>query len=241
MNTPIDVVLPAHNEGESIGLTLTEFYQVVATEQGYPIRFIVCEDGSKDNTVEVIQETAKTLPVLLISENFRKGYSRAVIDGFKASTAPLVGFIDSDGQCDPKDFAALYKEMMATDCDLVIGYRNPRKDHWIRILMSSLFGMVYRFYFNVGLRDPSCPYLIIKRESLLRVLDGNLGILKQGFWWEFVARVFRRGYSILELPVQHRDRIAGVTQVYKLSKLPGIGYRHFLGLFKIWAQTRTRS
>jgi len=233
MNTPIDVVLPAHNEGESIGLTLTEFYQVVATEQGYPIRFIVCEDGSKDNTVEVIQETAKTLPVLLISENFRKGYSRAVIDGFKASTAPLVGFIDSDGQCDPKDFAALYKEMMATDCDLVIGYRNPRKDHWIRILMSSLFGMVYRFYFNVGLRDPSCPYLIIKRESLLRVLDGNLGILKQGFWWEFFARARARKLTIAQVPVTHRVRTAGETVVYRPTKVPRIAYEHLLGLAKL--------
>jgi len=233
MNTNIDLVLPAHNEGESIGLTLKEFYQIATVEQGYSIRFIVCEDGSKDNTVEVIQETAKSVPVLLISENFRKGYSRAVIDGFKASTAPLVGFIDSDGQCDPKDFASLYQEMMRKDCDLVVGYRNPRKDHWMRLLMSGAFNQVYKIYFNVGLKDPSCPYLLIKREALMRVLDGNVGILKQGFWWEFFARARARKLSICQVPVTHRIRTAGETVVYLPTKVPGIAYEHLLGLAKL--------
>jgi len=233
MNIAIDVVLPVHNEGESIGLTLKEFYQVVATEQDYSIRFIVCEDGSKDNTVEAIRETAKTLPVVLISENIRKGYSRAVIDGLRASAHPLVSVIDSDGQYDPKDFAALYKEMMEKDCDLVIGYRNPRKDHWLRLLMSALFNQAYQLYFNVGLKDPSCPYLIIKREALLRVLDGNVGIFKQGFWWEFFARAQARKLSICQVPVTHRVRTAGETVVYRPTKVPGIAWEHLRGLAKL--------
>ena len=233
MNITIDVVLPAHNEGESIGLTLREFYRVVASEQRYSIRFIVCEDGSKDNTVEAIRETAKTLPVHLISENFRKGYSRAVIDGLKASTNPLVSFIDSDGQYDPKDFVALYKEMREKDCDLVVGYRNPRKDHWIRLTMSALFNEVYKLYFDVRLRDPSCPYLIIKREALLRVLDGDVGILKQGFWWEFFARARARKLSICQVPVTHRVRTAGGTVVYRPTKVPAIAWEHLCGLAKL--------
>ncbi len=61
--------------------------------------------------------------------------------------------------------------------------------------------------------------------------------MKQGFWWEFVARVHRGGYSIVEIPVVHRLRAAGVTQVYKASKMPGIFFRHFTALFKIAAQT----
>ena len=230
MSTTIDVVLPAHNEGASIGLTLSEFYKVVAGEQGHSIRFIVCEDGSEDNTVEVIRDTAKTLPVLLISENFRKGYSRAVIDGLKASTNPLVSFIDSDGQCDPKDFNALYDKLQETGCDLVVGYRNPRKDHWIRLLMSFCFQQVYKLYFQIDLKDPSCPYFIIKREALLRVLDGNLGILKQGFWWEFFARARAKKLTISQVPITHRVRTAGQTVVYRPTKVPGIAWAHIRGL-----------
>ena len=235
---PIDVVLPVHNEAESIGGTLREFYQVAAVEGKIPIRFVVCEDGSRDNTVEVLEGLAASLPIHLISGAARKGYSRAVLDGFRAATAGLVGFIDSDGQCDPRDFAAFVAAQETGEYDLVFGYRNPRRDHWIRKLMSHSFGLVYRCFFSIPVRDPSCPFLLIRQEALQRVLRGNPGLLKQGFWWEFIARCAAAGLRTRQLPVAHRARSAGTTQVYKPSKVPRIAYEHILGLFKLKRELR---
>jgi glycosyltransferase involved in cell wall biosynthesis len=228
---PLDVVLPAHNEGGSIGETLTEFYEVAANKHGQKIRFIVAEDGSKDNTVEVVQKVAETIPLKLISEPIRKGYSRAVIDGFRATEAPLVGFIDSDGQCDPEDLPKLLELM--PDHDMVIGYRNPRSDHWIRLAMSGAFKVVYNVLFKIPFKDPSCPYLVIRRDALMKVLDGNVGILKQGFWWEFLARAVANRLRIAEVPVRHRVRASGTTQVYKPTKVPRIAAEHLVGLVKL--------
>jgi hypothetical protein len=81
--------------------------------------------------------------------------------------------------------------------------------------------------------------VLICRPSLLKLLSGKVGILKQGFWWEFVARAHRRGYKIVELPVHHRLRTAGVTQVYSWQKMPGIFLRHVAAIFRIWSETRT--
>ena len=233
MDSSIDIVLPVHNEAESIGSTLTEFHRVVSSENRIPIRFIVCEDGSRDNTVEVLQQLCQELPILLLTEKGRKGYSRAVIDGFKASTSDLVGFIDSDGQCDPVDFRAFVEAHQTGDYDLVFGYRNPRQDHPVRILMSNLFGLVYRSIFSIPLRDPSCPFLLVRQDALREILRGNLGILKQGFWWEFVARSVGAGLRIKEIPVKHRVRSAGQTQVYLPTKVPRIAYEHLKGLFQL--------
>lgn len=123
--TPIDIILPAHNEESTIGGTLRDFYRVVTEGQQIPIRFIVCEDGSRDNTVAVVQALSREIPIHLISEPMRKGYSKAVVDGLRASTSPVVGFIDSDGQCDPNDFARLLQTFRQKDCDpLVAG--SPR-------------------------------------------------------------------------------------------------------------------
>jgi glycosyltransferase involved in cell wall biosynthesis len=229
----IDLILPAHNEEQTIGGTLQEFYDVVTVGQNIPVRFIVCEDGSKDNTVEVIQALAEKVPILLISEPIRKGYSRAVIDGLRASTSSVVGFIDSDGQCDPHDFTRLCQKFTETDCDLLMGYRNPRRDHWIRLVMSSLFKSVYHLYFRPGLRDPSCPYLLIKRAALEKILNGQLGILKQGFWWEFVARAHALKLHIEQIGVTHRIRSGGTTQVYRPAKVPGIAWAHLRGLSRL--------
>jgi glycosyltransferase involved in cell wall biosynthesis len=231
-STTIDVVLPVHNEGASIATTLREFHRVVMLEGAQPIRFVVCEDGSSDDTVPVLQDLAKELPLKLISDPERKGYSRAVIDGFRGTTSDWIGFIDSDGQCDPADMlrlAALRKE----GADLIMGWRNPRSDPWIRKAMSSAFKAVYRLFFRVPVRDPSCPYLLINRAGLEKILSGNVGVLKQGFWWEFLARAAAANLRILETPVRHRARIAGVTQVYRPTKVPRIAAEHLIGLYHL--------
>lgn len=230
---PIDVVLPVHNEGGSIAQTLEEFHRVVAEKSGVSIRFVICEDGSRDNTVAAIKTASERLPIELLTSPERKGYSRAVIDGLRATKSPLVSFIDSDGQCDPHDFQRLLDELTRTGSDLVVGYRAPRRDHWSRLLMSSLFRQAYQLYFRVGLKDPSCPYLIIRREALERVLDGNVGILKQGFWWEFYARARAKKLRIRQVPVRHRTRAAGTSVVYRPGTIPGIAWAHLRGLARL--------
>lgn len=227
----IDIVLPVHNEGASIATTLREFHRVVMLEGGQPIRFVVCEDGSSDDTVPVLQTLAAELPLKLISDPVRKGYSRAVIDGFRAATSEWVGFIDSDGQCDPADFFAL--SALREGHDLVMGWRRPRSDPWVRKAMSGAFKAVYRLFFNVPVHDPSCPYLLINRGGLEKILLGNVGILKQGFWWEFLARAVAMYLRIVEVPVRHRARASGMTQVYRPAKVPRIALEHLLGLYHL--------
>ena len=227
----IDIVSPVHNEGASIAATLREFHQVVMVEGGQSIRFVICEDGSSDNSVAVLRELSATLPLHLITGPERKGYSRAVIDGFRATTSELVGFIDSDGQCDPHDFLRLLA--LSKPGDLIIGYRNPRSDHWIRLLFSGAFKVVYRMLFSVPARDPSCPYLLIERRGLEKILAGRVGILRQGFWWEFMARAVASGLRIVETPVKHRARASGTTQVYRPTKVPRIAVEHIVGLFRL--------
>jgi glycosyltransferase involved in cell wall biosynthesis len=230
-NETIDVVLPAHNEGASIGATLRDFYRKVMVESKIPIRFVVCEDGSSDDTVPVLHKIAEEVPVKLISHPVRKGYSRAVIDGMRASDSEWVAFIDSDGQCDPGDFAKLVA--LRNGADLVMGWRNPRSDVLVRKLMSGAFGLVYRALFDVRVRDPSCPYLLVRRSALQKILAGNVGILKQGFWWEFVARASALRLRIVQTPVRHLVRKSGMTQVYRPTKVPRIAAEHLLGLWKL--------
>ena len=230
----LQILLPVHNEGESIEAIVTEMHQIISPI--VPFEFIICEDGSKDNTKEVLRKLAATFPMRLILSDERKGYSRAVVDGMIESDAPYLLCLDSDGQCDPKDFAPVWK--LRDSFDLVMGWRVNRADNPMRRMMSRTFYGIYQAFFHTPVHDPSCPYLLMKRPVVERIAK-EMGQMQQGFWWEFVARVHRRGYTIKELPVNHRTRYAGTTQVYKLNRLPGIGYRHFLALFTIWRQTRS--
>jgi len=228
----VEILLPVHNEAESIEGTIREIYECLSTN--YRVGFIICEDGSRDNTQEILTRLAAELPMRLNLSKGRKGYSRAVCEGMQMLQADYLLCLDSDGQCDPRDFAQFWNSRR--EADVVVGWRTDRADTFTRKLFSRFFYLIYQSVFHTPVHDPSCPYVLIPKAVATRI-SGELGAMKQGFWWEFVARVYRRGYSIKELPVHHRLRTAGVTQVYKWTKMPGIFFEHVAAIFRIKGET----
>jgi glycosyltransferase involved in cell wall biosynthesis len=229
----VEVLLPVHNEGESIAATLREIYAEVAPTAN--AGFIICEDGSRDNSKQVLRNLAGELPLRLNLSDARKGYSKAMREGMAMTEADYLLCVDSDGQCDPRDFARFWEDRALAD--VVIGWRVRRADTAIRRIFSRIFYMLYQSVFSTPVHDPSCPFVLFRRE-VAHKLSAELGDMREGFWWEFVARAHRHGYTIRELPVNHRLRSSGVTQVYRWHKMPGIFIRHVAALFKIRAETR---
>ncbi len=224
------IVTAVHNEEAIIKRTLTAIHQAFQ-ENGIAASFIVCEDGSTDNTVPEIVRAQKKLPLKLISSAKRKGYSRAVLDGLRAAKAPYVAYIDSDGQYFPEDLVRLYRARQSAD--LVIGYRHSRKDPVHRLMMSRLFGFAYRTLTHTKLKDPSSPCLVISQAALNLVLRQPLGLMEQGLWWEFYAYATRQPITWRELPINHRPRAVGQTSIYRPSKVPALALRHLSALIKV--------
>jgi dolichol-phosphate mannosyltransferase len=229
----LQVLLPIHNEAASIAATVREIFEAVSL-LARP-EFLLCEDGSKDNTKQILRELVKEVPARLLLSDDRKGYARAVRDGMLEMEAPYLLCLDSDGQCDPQDFRKFWENR--NSADVLIGWRVQRADTLLRRAMSRTFFLVWKCLYHVQIHDPSCP-LVLARKEVIHDIAAGMGAMPEGFWWEFSARVSRLGYTIQEFPVHHRRRAAGVTQVYRLRKLPGIGYRHFLALFRIFRETR---
>jgi len=228
----LEVLLPVHNEAESIEGTIREIYTELSKKVN--VGFIICEDGSKDNTQEILRRLANELPMRLNLSKGRKGYSQAVREGMQMLESDYLLCLDSDGQCDPKDFWEFWA--VREEADVVLGWRKDRADTLTRRTFSGFFYLLYQAVLRIPVHDPSCPYVLIKKSVALR-LCGELGAMKEGFWWEFVARVHRGGYTIKELPVHHRLRTAGVTQVYHWRKMPTIFFRHVAAIFRIRAET----
>ena len=229
----LDIVLPVHNEGDTIEATLREWFAELSPRIAFT--FIVCEDGSTDETKAVLRACVQDLPLILRLGEERTGYSAAVIAGLRASRAPYVLAVDSDGQCDPADFWEFW--LRRDEFDVIIGRRNVRADPWFRRVMSAAFKVWDRTLLGVPVADPSCPYVLARRATLDRLIP-ELGVLDPGVWWEFTARAYRKGLSLLEVQIHHRRRRSGATQVFKWRKMPGIGLAHAVGLLKIWRQTR---
>jgi glycosyltransferase involved in cell wall biosynthesis len=213
----VEVLLPVHNEGRSIETTIRGIYTELSPLLN--VSFVVCEDGSNDNSKEVLRRLARELPMRLNLSDARKGYSGAMREGMGMLEAEFLLCLDSDGQCDPKDFASFWQQRGTAD--VLIGWRTNRKDPLIRLIFSKFFYFLYQSVFSTPIHDPSCPYVLV-RKVVAQTLARELGEMEEGFWWEFVARAHRHGFTIRELPINHRLRSAGVTQVYKWCKMPGI-------------------
>ena len=230
----LEVLLPVHNEAEIIELVMREIYNEISPNVA--MQFIVCEDGSTDNIKDVLARLQNELPMKLIVETKRKGYSRAVREGMQALTAPYLLCLDADGQCNPADFWNFWKNRDSHD--VILGWRVHRTDATWRRFLSRTFYFLWQFFYDVPVHDPSCPY-VLARKTVIDHICPQMAEMEQGFWWEFVARVHRCDFSILEVPVRHRHRATGTTRVYRFLKLPLIGCRHVRALFRIWSQTRS--
>jgi glycosyltransferase involved in cell wall biosynthesis len=231
MKKGITLIIPAHNEGDGIFETISEIDFHVKNFD--PFYIFVSEDGSSDNTrTEVLKAQKSNLfsKVILSSPSDRLGYSRAVQRGIRECETELICFMDADGQCDPKDLAALIRNL--PENGIVVGYRNPRVDGFNRIIYSKLFGIVFRLLGGPKRKDPSSPF-VIARTSEIRIFAKVAWHLSFGFWWEFQWRAQSLGLEVKEIPVNHRVRSAGITQVYTVKKLPRIIRTHLFGLWAL--------
>lgn len=230
----LDIVIPVHNEADTIELTLRELHAKVA--QKIPSRIIVAEDGSTDGTKRILRRLSLDLPLELILSDKRKGYMKGVKDGLKQTSCKTVFFMDSDGQYIPSDFWKLYAVM--DKFDMIVGRKMQRKDSFHRIVMSCVFNQMIRFLFRVSIHDADTGFRLIHKDVIKDVLEDSV-ILPYSFWAEFTIRASIKGYRIGEVPIVHRNRLTGVTRLYSIRKLPRIILMQLVGLFKLFAELNT--
>jgi glycosyltransferase involved in cell wall biosynthesis len=225
----LSIIFPAYNEAGSIDKVLREWIGELE-KLNLKYQVIVCEDGSSDGTDKILRSLQRELKFTLNQKSKRRGYGEALIGGIKEAEHDLVLCVDSDGQCSPKDLKKFIREI--DTAEVLVGWRKRRADVLSRIIYSKLFGIIFYTLFPTKTQDPSVPYVIFSKKQFIPLLH-YLKFLKEGFWWGFVGTCVKKGISIKEIPITHRERYDGDTQVYKPSKMIGIAKRNILGLINL--------
>jgi glycosyltransferase involved in cell wall biosynthesis len=226
----IAVLMPIHNEAETIEQSVTEFYDEVNPKM--PLELVLSEDGSTDDTENVIERMSEKIPLKAVLSTSRKGYAGGIKDGLKLVTSKYVLITDSDGQHDPRDFWKIWN--LRSKYDIVSGWRKKRADSLYRKIMSQVFQLRIKHAFHLpNFMDITAPFKLIKTEIAIQIAE-ECKYMSESFWNEFTVRAHVSGFSIGETPVSHRLRAdKSATRVYKPWKIPKIAIAQLTALSKL--------
>jgi len=195
----VSVVIPLFNEQDNIDSLQRELH---AALRGLDYEIVFVDDGSKDETVRGV-EARPDVRLLAFEKN--AGQSAAMYAGIHAARGKVIALLDGDLQNDPADIPLLLAEI-EKGADLVCGYRAKRRDTVVKRITSRVANFVRSRFTKDGVRDTGCTLKAMRRECREAL------VLFYGMHRFIPALVKGAGYRIVEIPVNHRPRTAGVSK-----------------------------
>lgn len=199
------IVIPAYNERARIGATLEKVLAFVHA-QGWDAEIIVVDDGSRDNTSEIVRAFAAKDPILRLIENpGNKGKGHSVRSGMLHARGRIILFTDADLSSPIEESAKLF-EALDSGVDIAIGSRwlraelQTQRQPLHRQLFGRIFNLLLRTTLGLQFADTQCGFKAFKRAAAQAIFPWQK-IERWGFDPEilFLARKF--GFNVKEVPV----------------------------------------
>ena len=221
----ISVIVPLYNEAESLPV-LHDWIERVMQENHYTYEILFINDGSSDNSWQVIQalrEKNANVHGICFRRNY--GKSAALYCGFEAAKGDVVITMDADLQDSPDEIPELFRMIKEEDYDLVSGWKQKRYDNKLtKNLPSKLFNATARWVTGIKLHDMNCGLKAYRQEVVK-----NIEVFSEMHRYiPYLAK--NAGFTkIGEKVVQHRKREFGVSK-FGLNRFVN-GY---LDLLSLW-------
>ncbi len=200
----LSIVVPVYNEAESLPV-LHESIHSAMRDLTMPWELILVDDGSQDESVEVLERLAGTDPAHTVVVKLRRnfGQTAAISAGIDHACGSIIVLMDADLQNDPQDIP-LMLEKITQGYDVVSGWRKNRQDNFItRYLPSAMANWLISWVTGVRLHDYGCTLKAYRREVIT-------GFRLYGEMHRFIpAYAHSVGAKIIEIPVRHHPRRFG--------------------------------
>lgn len=221
LNPTLSVVIPVYNEEQNIR-KIIELIQQVSIEK----EIVVVDDKSTDRTLEILENDILPIAgnVRLYKHQVNQGKGSALRTGFKEVKGEVILIQDADLEYDPNDYLALVTPIINGEAEVVYGSRFLKVNkclfvwHWflnhffgrhyeIRYLHHFLgiqvLNAVANLLYGARITDEATCYKVFKKSVLDRITLKCTGF---EFCPEFTAKVRKKGYKIVEFPIQYHPR-----------------------------------
>lgn len=232
----IEMIVPCYNESDVLEMFYKEVTPVMQSLEGLDYSFIFVNDGSKDNTLEILKSFAKKdshVKYISFSRNF--GKESAMLAGLKNSTADLVGILDADLQHSPALIPEMVKAVTEEGYDVAAAKRSDRKgESGFKSFLSNAFYKVANKMTEVAIDPGAQDFRIMKRKVVLSIVSmAEHNRFTKGIF-SFV------GFNTKWFAHENRERAAGETKwsLFKLLRyaLDGIlGFSNVPLRFSFWS------
>jgi len=223
----LSVFFPAYNDAGTIASLVITSVKVAATLTD-DFEVIVIDDGSGDDTPQILDELARIYPdcVRIVHHDVNRGYGGALRAGFATARKDLVFYTDGDAQYDPSEMALLWHKM-TDDVDWVNGWKISRADPLHRIIIGRVYHHTVKLLFGLKVCDVDCDFRLMRRRIFDVVrLEKNSGVI----CLEMMKKFQDAGFRVAEHPVHHYHRAYGKSQFFNFPRI----YRTAIDVMKLW-------
>ena len=205
--TNLSLIIPLLNEAESIP-ELYQWIKIVVDHHQLSYEVIFIDDGSTDNSWEIIQQLSnenKAVKGIRFRRNF--GKSAALNSGFEASTGEVIITMDADLQDSPDEIPELYNLIKTEGYDLISGWKKKRYDPITKTIPTKLFNWATRKMSGIHLNDFNCglkaySHLVVKNIEVYGEMHRYIPVIAKSEGFEKIG----------EKVVEHRARKYGTTK-----------------------------
>ncbi len=205
-DTFLSIIIPAFNEESRIEDTLEKICQYFRNNS-YISEIVVVDDGSTDNTFEIVTKmTSKIEDLMVVSNGTNRGKGYSVRNGFLKSKGQFLLFSDADMSTPIREVEKLI-HFLRNGFDIAIGSRGLKESDivihqpYYREMMGKVFNIFVRMLAIGDFRDTQCGFKVFARKAALEITKRQR-IERFSFDVEMLYIAKRLGYRIREVPIQ---------------------------------------
>ena len=205
MPEKVSIIIPAYNEAGAIGEVITQIDQVMVSS-GHPYEIVVVDDGSEDNTYEVVEKASKTLgSVSCIRHQENRGYGSALKMGIRRAKGEIIVITDADGTYPNGAIPELLREM--GNNDMVVGARTGESVHipLVRKPAKWMLNKIANYLSETKIPDLNSGMRAFRKEDVLNYFN----ILPKGFSFTttITLAMVADGFSVRYIPIDYGKRM----------------------------------
>ena len=208
--TELSIIFPCYNEGSNLKQIIDEIKTIKNDNFNINLEFILVNNGSTDNTSEILLNLDKKYSIKVVDIKNNLGYGGGILEGVKSAKGKIISWTHADLQCDPNDVIKAYKkhkDKLLNQNFVVKGRRIKRKiiNAFFSDAMALIASLVFGKKFNEINAQPKIFHRKFKKYLENAPKDFSLDLF-------FLYICKKKFYSIIEENVVYKKRLHGISK-----------------------------